>query len=328
MNFRTLVLMSSIALCKSGFAADDQEPITERSMLASPETIIGLMDAGLLNPVDMPDPHWREDACIACHTSREKAGFDNLRSKDINQLCNNCHEETGIESYIHSVGMEPSPPFQARMPADFKGAVGRGQGTITCISCHDLTLQCKQQHFEKQGTNPRFFRGGPYYSRTDLCFNCHEPDQYQRYNPHDQITDEGELDTERCYVCHSVTPNRRKAKTIDDVRFNVHEKLEQLCTGCHPRRDHPGGAWVRSGKQGPNHLRVPSEKILKRLKAHEAKHDIILPLEPDTGRIFCATCHNPHERGVQYQHKADKGADGVKRLRRGQFEVCMACHDK
>ena len=40
----------------------------------------------------------------------------------------------------------------------------------------------------------------------------------------------------------------------------------------------------------------------------------------------CATCHNPHERGVIRVAAAAKGADEQKRLR-GR-KLCLLCHDK
>lgn len=282
----------------------------------------------------IPNPHWREDSCRACHRGTPKGNDPKLRGKDINSLCNNCHDVGSVHNYIHAVGMAPSEEKRSRMPAPFRQAIQRGGGVVTCITCHDLPMQCIKDRFEEKLANPLFFRGGPYKERTDLCFNCHNPAYYERLNPHDQISDEGELNMQRCLVCHSITPNRRDAKSIDDVSFNVSDDLAKLCTGCHPWRPHPGGAWAHfakgSDKNGPNHLVKPPEAVLQRLKESEAKRNIILPLEPSSGRIFCATCHNPHERGVQRYPRADHGADGVKRLRQGGggMAICNNCHSK
>jgi hypothetical protein len=83
-----------------------------------------------------------------------------------------------------------------------------------------------------------------------------------------------------------------------------------------------------SNSEGPNHLVKPPEAILKRLKETESRLDIVLPLDPSNGNIFCATCHNPHERGVQRHARADRGADGPKRLRREGMQICDSCHNK
>ncbi|WP_303902743.1 hypothetical protein [Thiohalomonas denitrificans] len=304
----------------------------EEDLLNDPERVRVLLDSSELDPAQVPNPHWREEGCPACHQGGEE-GAPALRTDDINRLCNSCHSTAAVGDYIHPVGMKAHSDFLSRMPPDFKEAITRGGNRVTCITCHDLPMQCDTSRRDEGNLNPRFFRGGPYQERTDLCFNCHNPKKYERYNPHDQINDQGELDLERCYVCHSVMPERSHAKGIHDVQFNLVDKLEQLCTGCHPWQPHPGGGWASfaSGStngKGPNHLVVPTEEIRRNLEQHEKQNNIAMPLEPATGRVFCATCHNPHERGVQYLHRADKGADGVRRLRRGQHEICDACHDK
>lgn len=306
----------------------------EKDLLDRVDEIPQLLRQRRISAEQIPDPHWREDGCQGCHRGVPQQGKDaRLRAKNINSLCNNCHDTVSVHNYIHAVGMEPSAEKRDRMPETFRQAVTRGGGVVTCIACHDLPMQCKKERFEERGLNPLFFRGGPYRERTDLCFNCHNPTHYERLNPHDQISDEGELNTQRCLVCHSVTPNRREAKSIDDVSFNVTDDLTKLCTGCHPWRPHPGGAWAHfaanSNGVGPNHLVKPPEAILKRLKESEVKRDVVMPLDPSTGRVFCATCHNPHERGVQRHVRADRGADGYKRLRTtGALPICDHCHNK
>lgn len=322
-----LLLLACVTISGGAWA------ISERELLNNPEQIHDLLADEKIAFEEVPNPHWRADACVACHL--EKAEEDGkvppLRTTDYNGLCGNCHDPSLVAEYIHAVDIEPPDEFLDRMPEDFLAALDRGGGVLTCIVCHDLPMHCDERSFEQAEINPLFFRGGPYSSRTDLCFNCHDPEDYERYNPHDQVTDEGELDTEQCFFCHNVTPNRSAAKSIDDVTFNVVEDLKQLCTGCHPYSPHPGGSWFgATGNKiggGPDHLKVPPEKIRRRLEVMEAKSGTVMPREPGTGSIFCATCHNPHERGVQFIREADVGADGYKRLRRGKFEICLACHE-
>ncbi len=322
-----LLLLACVTISGSAWA------ISERELLNNPEQIHDLLADEKIAFEEVPNPHWRADACVACHL--EKAEEDDkmppLRTTDYNGLCGNCHDPSLVAEYIHAVDIEAPDEFLDRMSEDFLAALDRGGGVLTCIACHDLPVHCDESSFEQAEINPLFFRGGPYSSRTDLCFNCHDPEDYERYNPHDQVTDEGELDTEQCFFCHNVTPNRSAAKSIEDVTFNVVEDLKQLCTGCHPYSPHPGGSWFgATGNKiggGPDHLKVPPEKIRRRLEVMEAKSGAVMPREPGTGSIFCATCHNPHERGVQFLRKADVGADGYKRLRRGKFEICLACHE-
>lgn len=332
------LLMMLMAFPLSAAPQESTKPKTmwdEKTLFDQADEIPQLLRKGIINAEQIPDPHWRDDGkgCQSCHRDTPLGNDAKLRTKDINALCNNCHDTVSVHNYIHAVGMEPTAEKRDRMPDHFRKAVKRGGGVLTCIACHDLPMQCKKERFEEKGLNPRFFRGGPYTARTDLCFNCHNPTHYERLNPHDQISDKGELNTQRCLVCHSVTPNRRDAKSINDVSFNVTDDMTKLCTGCHPWRPHPGGGWAtfapNSNREGPNHLVKPPEAILKRLKESEVKQDVVLPLDPSTGQVFCATCHNPHERGVQRHARADKGADGFKRLRlTAKVPICNNCHNK
>ncbi len=303
-------------------------PLTQKQLqlLEHPERIIELLDEGIITEGEIPNPHWQKNGCIGCHTTADVPTPVQLREENPNRLCTNCHEQEMVEAFIHPVGMAPPDDFMLRMPDDFKNSLQ--DGNVSCVTCHDLPIQCHEERFPEKKINPLFFRGGPYPTRTKLCYNCHDPEMYERYNPHDQITDEGELITKQCFYCHNSYPDRRKVRSIDDVTFNLAEDLKKLCTGCHPWRPHPGGMWAGSKSgEGPDHLVVPSDKIRDNMERLSLRQHIILPLEPETGRIFCATCHNPHERGVQYLPEADKGADSYKRLRRGVREICRNCHD-
>lgn len=311
-----LLVIAQVSWLFSGaaFAALD-----DSALLASPEMIPALVAEGKLAAEKIPNPHWRQDACSACHRVGAPPARTTLRNKNPAKLCGSCHETEIVQSYIHAVGMAPPDDFRARMPEEFRNAVKRDGNIVTCTTCHDLVQQCDRTLSAAQKDNPRFFRGGPYQARTDICFNCHNRDNYERHNPHDQIGNDGVLNTQSCYFCHNATPDRRKVRDINDVTFSVEGDLTRLCIGCHPYQPHPAGS---------NHLRVPPPPIEQRLKRMARREGIILPLEPGTGRIFCGTCHNPHERGVQHSKLADKGADGFKRLRRGGMTICLNCHDK
>lgn len=277
-----------------------------------------------------PDPHWGKDkkSCLYCHASIPKDA-SNLNLKfggDYITLCNSCHEVVSKDKYIHAVAMVMPEGQIDRMPEDFKKAVLKDKDKrLTCIVCHELKYQCLPSEFYRRETNPRFFRGGPYALRSDLCWHCHDRSQYERLNPHDQITDEGDLIEDRCLYCHETTPDRRKVKSIKDVKFKVDEELNRLCTRCHAKEIDKVGCIVgtdSSGRPLDHHVK-PSKEVLSKMK--DAK-DYIIPLEPSTGKIFCGTCHNPHEIGVQRLPKADRGADVHGRLRMGAGEKCVPCH--
>ena len=278
----------------------------------------------------LQNPHWQKDACLACHKEKPnnlKRKNLKLHTTDINKLCNSCHTAVSKHSYIHPFGMKPSKNIIKNMPLSFLKAVKRGGGKLTCITCHDLPMTCLPEKKYKQGLNPLFFREGPYDSRTELCYRCHDKSKYKRLNPHDQIDKNGKLIVKKCSVCHKSTDNLKTAKNISEVDFNYEGNLSSMCAGCHPVKPHPGGSFTFfSNKKGPNHLVKPSADILEHKMKMEEKNNIILPLEPGSGKVFCGTCHNPHEKGVIKNKAAAKGADEPKRLR--MQKICTNCHDK
>jgi len=322
----TLVM---VLLCFTAGATEQPAKTAATSIVnfIQTEEIPSMLSAGKITSAQIPNPHWREDACSSCHRSTPSVSDTALRGTNINGLCQSCHESISANNYTHAVGMKPSAEKHARMPEPFRQAVKRGGGLITCISCHDMLIPCKKERYGEKSENRFFFRSGPYLKRTDLCFNCHNPKNYERLNPHDQISDEGELNQLVCLVCHSIAPNWRQVKSIDDVTFVVTNDQTQLCTGCHKWRPHPSMP-MGMNSAGLNHLVKPSPEVVLQMKATEQNDNLILPLEPASGRIVCATCHNPHERGVQRDPRADVGADSVNRLRRQPGKVmCMSCHN-
>lgn len=280
---------------------------------------------------DYPNPHYAPGYCSECHVGVPVRGaVQNFRTDNMNELCNRCHEDISVHAYIHAVGMRPSEGKLGRMPPSFKEALYRGseQGKLTCIVCHDVPIQCLKERYSERDTNPMFFRGGPYRERADLCYNCHETQRYRRFNPHDQINDEGDLVQDTCTFCHDVVPNRRRARSIRDVTFRIDEDLKRLCTGCHPVSKHPEWTAFKNRKsEVTQHLVEPPENILRRIRDTQDIYPIVLPLDPTTGKIFCCTCHNPHERGVQRNINADKGADWAQRLRSVDKPICIMCHN-
>ncbi len=151
-------------------------------------------------------------------------------------------------------------------------------------------------------------------------------------NPHEQINDEGEVLWGKCIICHPTTPDVDKDKSIEDVKLRFSDNLRELCYRCHPQPMHPGGAWMGLAmgddtKGSPNHLIEPPKSIADNINLSLKETKIKLPLTPGTGRIFCATCHNPHERGL-LRGRSNAGADISQRLRTTGGTICQFCHRK
>ncbi len=191
----------------------------------------------------------------------------------------------------------------------------------------------------------RFLIGAPLppIRKIDVCFKCHKKNKYKICDPHTQLNEKGDIIREKCLYCHPEKPDEKSATFKihrPEVKFN--RNPEVLCLGCHSRQyylAHPVNA---------NHLLKPSTEMLAMMKEAEKRFSIILPLNYE-GKIMCATCHNPHERGViPTERDAAKGASEKSRIRLpGQAErdaakgasekymtrltsyadkICLACH--
>lgn len=302
------------------------KPDFRKIILQNPAKVPLLLKQGKITVDKIPNPHWQKDACKSCHKSSKRAGLKNLRKNRVDDLCNTCHESVSAHNYIHVSDIKLPTAMLKRMPQGFRAAVKRAGNKMTCITCHDLPMTCEKRRYKEKGLNPNFFRGGPYRSRTEICYKCHDEKKYQRINAHDQINNKGQLQKDKCLICHIKNQDMATANIIADVEYNLKDNLSRLCWGCHPWKPHPGGSFSFFSGGFPNHLVKPSEDILRRMREKQEEHDILLPLEPGTGKVYCATCHNPHERGVIKLEAAAKGADEKKRLR--MQDICQNCHDK
>ena len=323
------VLLISMLLYGVGLQAGENTLNNSQAqvMLKQPEQITALVRTGKLLREHVPNPHWRADGCIACHTrTPDKRGLY-LRNQDIDVVCNNCHATVSDHSYIHPTGIKPGQKMLKRMSPGFRSAVKRAKGKLSCITCHDLPKQCLNKK-QQQQLDARFFRGGPYDTRSSICYQCHDPKAYVRLNPHDQIDKQGHLREARCGVCHHTLTGLANATRLEQVDFNLTGDLSAMCTGCHPYKPHPGGgfSFSRKSKEASNHLVIPPPEIAKRLQQQQQRNKLVMPLDPHTGKVFCGTCHNPHAKGVIRNVAAAQGAGAEKRLR--TVDICEQCHDK
>ena len=264
----------------------------------------------LSNTVDI---HYSAKYCTECHVAAPReGGHPQLRyGGDFNVLCR-CHYNQ-TNNYIHPVDRKPSPEMIGRIPAQYP----LRQGRIDCSTCHDIVLQCRDNPLERAFLKEqKFLRGGPYETQTSICYRCHDVAGYQMYNPHRQLNAQKEPIEEKCLYCHSQLPDVKQTRT-EDARLIG--QMQPLCTRCH----------MRTTQQDfhAKHVRKPTREVLDQLKEMEDQHDIILPLSEE-GSITCATCHNPHEKGVIPDIRAGaKGAGETRRQRLGGTnQMCIKCH--
>ncbi len=149
-------------------------------------------------------------------------------------------------------------------------------------------------------------------------------------NPHEQINDEGEIMWSRCLICHKTMPDTVNYKSPENMKFRFPDNLDKNCYVCHNVRKHPGSEGIgpaMSGFVAPSHLAEPSRTIYLNMRLVKKELPVLLPLDPATGKIFCGTCHNPHERGLLHG-RPNWGADQDVRLRTEGGDICQYCHRK
>lgn len=321
-------IMMVTALQSSVLAANVQK----KELFRTPEKINSLLERKQITTEQVPNPHWDQTGCAACHTAKPTKNELQLRTKDVSRMCGNCHDKLSHDSFFHPTEITPSKSKKKRMSKAFKKFLNNkdlSKGQITCLTCHDVVKQCYTSKFKEKGSNHEFFRSGPYTSRTALCFNCHNKNNYKRFNPHKQISKNGKIYKATCLMCHLNSKHIFKNAKNNDIslesqEFNVGNDWKNMCTGCHPWKPHPGGE-LAFGKKVPNHLVVPKKYTLETMQETLKKKKVYMPVEPHSGKVYCGTCHNVHEKGILKGRYKQKGANSKFRLR--EKKMCKNCHD-
>jgi len=247
------------------------------------------------------DPHWTGKHCNECHIDGKAPVLKH--NADPIKLCLRCHEKEHGSTDIHPVGIRPGEKMQKNIPEGWP----LHNNNLSCLTCHEPLIQMHENP-GSQKTNPYFLRGKQYESIKDFCFNCHLSNAFKKTNPHEQLDPDNKIIETRCLYCHQTLPNPARAETIGDVTF-VSNRTD-ICLGCH------------AGKSSQ----------------HPAKADHLVDLPADIkpdglyfpvvqGKIFCGTCHNPHQKGVIKREKAAVGAGSKYFLRsESTYKLCIACH--
>ena len=255
--------------------------------------------------VSQEEFHYSGSYCKECHEQLPtKKGNPFLKyDGDFNRLCR-CHL-TGRASYVHPVNVAPSGSLRQRIG----DALPLTNGKVTCLTCHDIYRQCQQRDIEKFS-----LRGAPYANRLEFCFKCHDAQRYEKMDPHKQRNVEGGLLRATCLYCHTEKPDE-KTDGYQEVRLLGN--LDVLCQRCHMIRGNHAGNF--------DHMIRPSPQAVKHIKEMENRFQTVLPLDK-TGKMTCATCHNPHDQGVIAPDKPGAKGAGAKFRHRVPGRLCAECH--
>ncbi len=254
------------------------------------------------------DPHWSGKHCTECHADER---IPELKfNGDLLQVCIRCHNN-GSPACVkaHEQEIILPDPMNISVPADWPFA----ESKITCTTCHAIRLQMHANSAEKR-KNINFLRTDEPADITGFCFKCHEKALFQKINPHQQQIGYGAGNRPPCYFCHT---EGLASGSEAEFEASLKTKSPALCTGCH-------------GNLSKGHivhvLLKPDTLGQKEAVFHEfEKSGIELPLE--NGRMHCATCHNPHPKGIIGRREAAVGAGEKYFLRTPDTsKLCVSCH--
>ncbi len=260
-------------------------------------------------------PHWNKATCDTCHVvASPVAGNAALRHAVAEIGCMECHgDRGGMLACRHRSDL---PIGDLAVPEYYSAALDGGR--VTCTTCHDLTFQCKNPNVAYGFQNPGFLRNRVSHDTTDQCFECHDDERYAALNPHAGAIEDPLEST--CRLCH-VGDAKPASSGMSAIAFNMPHDPNDMCLGCHDVRPHPTGMSFGASQEGWVHLVRPSAGVLVTMERWEAATGKRLPLSANDGKIYCATCHDPH--GPAAGSAALQAED---RLR--SDDICQACHEK
>lgn len=252
------------------------------------------------------DPHWTGKHCSECHVAEK---IPELRfGGDIEQLCNRCHRNAPPAcTKVHQKNSMLPNTMGKNIPADWPLVDSK----ITCLTCHAILLQMHANDAGKK-ENKDFLRSNKPGDLVGFCFNCHQKERFQKTNPHLGI--QSTQVRSSCFQCHT---EGLASAGEDCFEASLKTKSPSLCIGCH----------VNLPKAHIVHERLGADTLRDRLAVlgKLEQEGIELPLAD--GRMHCATCHNPHPKGIIGRKEAAIGAGGKFFLRiTNTRDLCVACH--
>jgi hypothetical protein len=266
-------------------------------------------------------PHWNEDKCQMCHVdAMPVAGNISLNEADAESLCETCHGDRGDALPCrHASGISIG---DISISDALRGSLKDEK--VVCSTCHDVVYQCERPKQQFSSQNRGFLRDRTSRESGDYCLKCHDSSDYEKLSPHAGIARMPPRPT--CLLCHANIPATSDTGQLI-VEFNMEHDLNDICQGCHAVRPHPKGMSFFAARQTEEwvHFVAPSEEVLGRMREFQAESGLVVPLNPQNGEVFCATCHNPHDFKIGGEHGSEV-RDTRYRLRLNN--ICQACHDK
>ncbi len=264
-------------------------------------------------------PHWRKGSCDTCHQAAQPVtGQAALKASPAQAVCNDCHGKKGFSVCRHRSDITLQTGGAVEVGESLQP--GLDDGKVVCTTCHDMAPHCALD-IKQRYSNKSFLREGPFDSRSQQCFGCHSKSGYKQRSPHRQVS-KGKIKEGTCIFCHGSVPKQDGSGKWLPVEFAVEGRLSQLCNGCHAVGPHPSSSVL--GKSGWMHMVAPRSEFMERMQTKVASAGGSMPLDPNSGEITCATCHNPHDRKLEgYPRSGEKTKNKLRFA-----DMCEVCHEK
>jgi predicted CXXCH cytochrome family protein len=263
------------------------------------------------------NPHWKAGTCTVCHDS-EAPTVDNLALKTTPgyAVCADCHDGGDAKVCRHRSDIGVSDHRLTDIDATFQPGITDGK--VGCTTCHEMKAHCARDVKERY-RNPSMLRGAPYSYKGDMCFSCHATSGYRKPSPHNQGR-ASRFKKNLCIYCHGEVPAQDEEGQWLPVKFATDEPLSN---GCHNKGPHPSSSVT--GKRGWFHMSVPDDEFKARMQETVNTKGGRLPLDPNTGEVTCATCHDPHDDRLSGFAISEVPGD---RMKLRYDNMCGACHEK
>lgn len=204
--------------------------------------------------------HNFEGECDMCHVSL--ADNKMIFTKDIDFLCETCHDELG---FSHPSGLKPSFSLPEGFPLDWAGR-------MTCATCHNI-----------HGEEKNLLRG---QTGRVFCYSCHGENFETHFAEAEPTHSTGK-------------PSRTGFQTLS-YEGSV-DSLSLECMGCHDETIVKGaGVWTdRSGGSHPIGVDYMEayRKDMKRLRHPSTLNPAIKLFN---GKVGCGSCHNIYSKEKFY----------------------------
>lgn len=339
----------------------------KRSLLASGHNLLRDEAAPLSKAIKMPSRNM--GVCGVCHQIHNGSG-PKMWARDLSaggdrvaSLCLSCHTD-GAPAEKHQVG-KFSHPVGAPLPASAKpgdlplftasGAKTHStrKGRVSCPTCHDVHGPASTQKTKSSGKMDKS-GVGKYLRKGEgdlmvLCKRCHDDKWSIADTKHNiEASKQDSMPLGVCGSCHQV--HNGKGPRIWTREGDLRESDPgSLCLSCHKKdglaekkllgdHSHPVGVSIdKAGVKVTSKGWVTDDGGKKSIKASK------LPLYDNkgnsvrqgSGRVVCATCHDPHKWSSDKDPKPTGDTDTEEGDASNSFlripaapdgELCVTCH--